>query len=116
MTRIPYSYIKHLGKMSKEELVKEVNYLAKRLEEKEAARKESEQKMAELEKLVGLLESIEKSISRGESGMYKAIPQLQELLNMKDEKMARQQKERETLSKDSHRQHAIENLRYQPLT
>ena len=40
MAKIPYSYIKRLEKMSKEELVKENNYLAKRLEEKEAARKE----------------------------------------------------------------------------
>lgn len=32
MTKIPYSYIKRLEKMNKEELVKEVNYLAKRLE------------------------------------------------------------------------------------
>lgn len=41
--------------MSKEELMKENNYLAKRLEEKEAARKEEERKTAELEKLVELL-------------------------------------------------------------
>lgn len=66
--------------MSKEELVKDVNHLAKRMEEKEAARKESEHKMAELEKQVELLKSIEKSISRSESGPDEAIPKLQELL------------------------------------
>lgn len=31
MTKIPYSYIKRLEKMSKEELVKEANNLAKRI-------------------------------------------------------------------------------------
>lgn len=92
MTKNPYSYIKRLEKMSKEELVKEVNYLAKRIEEKEAVRKEEERKTAELEKLVELLESIEKSISRGESGMDDAMPKLQELLKMKDEKIAKLQK------------------------
>lgn len=80
MTKIPYFCIKRLEEMSKEELVKEANHLAKRTEEKEAARKEEERKTAELEKLVELLESIEKSISRGESGMNEAMPKLQELL------------------------------------
>lgn len=89
MAKIPYSYIKRLEKMSKEELVKENNYLAKRLEEKEAARKEEERKIAELEKQVELLEIIEKSISRGESGMDEAMPKLQKLLKMKDENIAR---------------------------
>lgn len=46
MTKIPYSYIKRLEKMSKDELVKEVNHLAKRTEEKEAVRKEEERKIA----------------------------------------------------------------------
>ena len=64
----------------------------KRIEEEEAARKEEERKTAELEKLVELLESIEKSISRGESGMDEAMPKLQELLKMKDEEIAKLQK------------------------
>ncbi|MBM6673380.1 hypothetical protein [Marseilla massiliensis] len=92
MTKIPYSYIKRLEGMSKEELVKEVNYLAKRIEEEEAARKEEERKTAELEKLVELLESIEKSISRGESRMGEAMPYFQELLKIKDEEIAKMQK------------------------
>lgn len=89
MTKIPDSYIKRLEKMSKDELVKEVNLLAKRIEEKEAARKEEERKIAELEKLVELLESIEKSISRGESGKAEDISNLQELLKMKNEKISK---------------------------
>lgn len=93
MTKIPYSYIKRLEKMSKEQLVKEANHLAKRLEEKETARKDEERKTAQLEKQVELLESIEKSISRGESVTDEAIPKLQEVLKMKDEEIARSQKE-----------------------
>lgn len=46
MTKIPYFCIKRLEEMSKEELVKEANHLAKRTEEKEAVRKEEERKIA----------------------------------------------------------------------
>lgn len=41
--------------MSKDELVKEVNYLAKRIEEEEVARKEEERKIAELENWLNCL-------------------------------------------------------------
>lgn len=53
--------------------MKEVNLLAKRIEEKEAARKKEEQKIARLEKQTELLKSI-KNQSPWESSMDKAIP------------------------------------------
>ena len=42
--------MKQLEEMSMEELAREARYLAKRLEEAEAARKEEKQKITELEK------------------------------------------------------------------
>lgn len=79
--------MKQLEEMSREELIEEIISNSKRLEEIEAARKKSEHRRADLEKQVELLEKVKESISKGESEMGKAIPYLQELLNMKDKKI-----------------------------
>lgn len=79
--------------MSREELIEEIISNSKRLEEIEAARLESEHRRAELEKQVELLEKAQKSISNAETEMSKAIPYLQELLNMKDQKITKLQNE-----------------------
>ena len=87
--------------MSRKELVKEVNYLAKRMEEIETADKAEKLRIAELEKQVELLEKAQESISNGEGEIGKAIPYLQELLKMKDEKIAQLQKEIDAMEKES---------------
>lgn len=76
--------MKRLEEMSREELIEEAISKSKRLEEIEAARKEEERMIADLEKQVKLLEAITRSISQGESGIAEAMPKLQELLKMKD--------------------------------
>ena len=81
--------MKQLEEMSREELIQEIIANSKRLEEIETARKKSEHRRAELEKQVELLERAQKSISNVETEMSKAIPYLQELLNMKDKKNSR---------------------------
>lgn len=70
--------------MSREELIEEIISNSKRLEEIEAARLESEHRRTYLEKQVELPEKAQESISNAETAMGKAIPYLQELLNMKD--------------------------------
>ena len=92
--------MKQLEKMSTEELIQEANYLAKRIEEIETADKKEKLRIAELEKQADLLEKVQKSISNGESETGKAKPYLQELLNMKDKKIAQLQKEIDAM--DSH--------------
>jgi len=78
--------MKQLEEMSREELIQEIIANSKHLKEIEAARKESEHRRTELEKQVELLEKAQESISNAETEMSKAIPYLQELLNMKDKK------------------------------
>lgn len=85
--------MKRLEEMSREELKQEIIANSKRLEEIEAARKESEHRRAELEKQVELLEKAQESISNAETEMSKAIPYLQKLLNMKDQKITKLQNE-----------------------
>lgn len=93
--------MKQLEKMSMEELIQEANYLAKRMEEIEAADKEEKLRIAELEKQAELLEKVQESISNGEGETGKAIPYLQELLNRKDKKITQLQKEIDTTEKEN---------------
>ena len=79
--------------MSREELIQEIIANSKHLKEIEVARKESEHRRAELEKQVELLEKAQESISNAETAMGKAIPYLQELFNMKDQKITKLQNE-----------------------
>ena len=97
---IPFR-MKQLEEMSREELIEEIISNSKHLKEIEAARKESEHRRTELEKQVELLEKAQESISKGEPEMGKAIPYLQELLNMKDKKIAKLQKEIDAAEKES---------------
>lgn len=83
--------MKRLEEMSREELIEEIIANSKRLEEIEAARKEEERMIAELEKQAELLEKAQESISNAETEMGKVIPYLQELLKMKGEKIAKLQ-------------------------
>lgn len=87
--------------MSMEELVQEANYLAKRIEEIETADKKEKLRIVELEKQADLLEKVHESISNGESETGKAKLYLQELLNMKDRKIAQLQKEIDAMEKES---------------
>lgn len=93
--------MKQLEKMSMEELIQEANYLAKRMEEIEAADKEEKLRIAELEKQAELLEKVQESISNGEGETGKAISYLQELLNRKDKKITQLQKEIDTTEKEN---------------
>ena len=85
--------MKQLEEMSRKELVQEANYLAKRIEEIEKADKAEKLRIAELEKQVELLEKVQESISNGEGETGKVKSYLQELLAMKDKKIAQLQKE-----------------------
>lgn len=93
--------MKQLEEMSREELIQEIIANTKHLKEIEAACKESEHRRAELEKQVELLEKAQESISNAETEMSKAIPYLQELLNMKDKKIAQLQKDIDVNNKKS---------------
>ena len=87
--------------MSREELIEEIISNSKHLEEIEAARKDEERMIAELEKQVELLKKVKESVSMGESEMSKAIPYLQELLNMKDKKITKLQKDIDDVEKEN---------------
>lgn len=91
--------MKRLEEMSREELIEEAISNSKRLEEIEAARKNEERMIADLEKQVELLEDITKSISQGESGIAEAMPKLRELLKMKDKLTPELRNEAEALAK-----------------
>lgn len=93
--------MKQLEEMSREELIQEIIANSKHLKEIEAACKESEHRRAELEKQVELLEKAQESISNAKNGMSKAIPYLQELLNMKDKKIAELQNEIGEMEKEN---------------
>lgn len=93
--------MKRLEEMSREELIEEIISSSKHLEEIEAARKDEERMIAELEKQVELLEKVQESISNGEGETGKAKSYLQELLNMKDEKIAQLQKEIDTMGNEN---------------
>lgn len=84
--------MKRLEEMSREELIEEIISSSKHLEEIEATRKDEERMIAELEKQAELLEKVQESISNGEGETDKAKPYLQELLKMKDKKIAQLQK------------------------
>ena len=96
-----HSRMKQLEEMSRKELVQEANYLAKRIEEIEIADKAEKLRIAELEKQAELLEKVQESISNAETEMGKAIPYLQELLKMKDEKITQLQKEIDAMEKEN---------------
>lgn len=66
--------MKQLEEMSREELIEEIISSSKHLEEIEAAHKESEHRVAELEKQVELFEKAQESISNAKTEMGKAIP------------------------------------------
>lgn len=87
--------------MSREDLIEEIISNSKHLEEIEAARKDEERMIAELEKQVELLKKVKESVSMGESEMSKAIPYLQELLNMKDKKITKLQKDIDDVEKEN---------------
>ena len=87
--------------MSREELIEEIISSSKHLEEIESARKDEERMIAELEKQAELLEKVQESISNGKGEIGKAKPYLQELLNMKDKKIAQLQKEIDTMEKEN---------------
>lgn len=87
--------------MSRKELIQEANYLAKRIEKIETADKEEKLRIAELEKQAELLEKVQESINNAETETSKAIPYLQELLKMKDEKIAQLQKEIDAMEKEN---------------
>lgn len=87
--------------MSREELIEEIISNSKRLEDIEVANKEKKPKIAKLEKQVELLEKAQASISNAKTEMGKAIPYLQELLNMKDKKIAKLQKDIDVNNKKS---------------
>lgn len=93
--------MKRLEEMSREELIEEIISSSKHLEEIEAARKDEERMIANLEKQAELLEKVQESISNGEGETGKAKPYLQELLNMKDKKIAQLQKEIDAMGKKS---------------
>ena len=84
--------MKRLEEMSREELIEEIISNSKHLEEIEAARKDEERMIAELEKQAELLEKVQESISNGKGEIGKAKPYLQELLKMKDKKISQLQK------------------------
>lgn len=85
--------MKQLEEMSREEMIEEIISNSRHLEEIEAAHQESEHIRTELEKQAELLEKAQESISNAETEMGRAIPYLQELLNMKDKKIAELQNE-----------------------
>lgn len=93
--------MKQLEEMNREELIQEIIANSKHLKEIETVRKESEHRRAELEKQVELLEKAQESISNAETEMSKAIPYLQELLNMKDKKIAKLQNEIGEMEKEN---------------
>lgn len=87
-----------------EELIQEANYLAKRIEEIDTADKKEKLRIAKLEKQAELLEKVQESISNGEGETGKAIPYLQELLKMKDKKIAQLQKDIDVMERGKHAQ------------
>ena len=96
-----HSQMKQLEEMSRKELVQEANFLTKRIKEIEKADKAEKLRIVELEKQAELLEKVQESISNGKGETGKAIPYLQELLKMKDEKIAQLQKEIDALEKEN---------------
>ena len=87
--------------MSRKELVQEANRLAKRIEEIETADKEEKLRITELEKQAELLEKVKESVNTDEGETGKAKLYLQELLKMKDEKIAQLQKEIDAMEKEN---------------
>ena len=96
-----HSRMKQLEEMNREKLVQEANFLAKCIEEIEKADKAEKLRIAELEKQAELLEKVQESISNGKGEIGKAKAYLQELLNMKDEKIAQLQKEIDTMENEN---------------
>lgn len=94
-----HSQMKRLEEMSREELIEEAISNSKRLEEIEAARKNEERMIAELEKQVELLEKVKELVSNGEPEMGKAIPYLQEVFHMEEKKITELRKEIDEMEK-----------------
>ena len=95
--------MKRLEEMSHEELIEEAIYLSKRIEEQEAARKEEERKIAELKKHEKLLTDMEKAIKNGQFDLSEFKQQLQELLKIKDERIAKLRSEIEIMENNHER-------------
>lgn len=83
--------------MSREELIEEAIYLSKCIEEKEAAHKEHERQMAELEKYEKLLTDMEKAIKNGQFDLSEFKPRLQGLFKIKDERIEKLRREIEAM-------------------
>lgn len=95
--------MKRLEEMSREELIKEAIYLSKRIDEEEAAHKENERQIAELKKHKKLLTDMEKAIKKGQFDLSEFKPQLQELFKIKDERIAKLQREIEIMENNRNR-------------
>ena len=92
--------------MSREELIEEIISITKRLEEIDAARKETSRQIAELSKQEELLTGIKKAISNGQQDISEFMPKFRELYNLKDERIARLQNEIDAMEKETfHRNH-----------
>lgn len=85
------------GRNEYEVLIEELVSNIQRLEEMEAARKEEERKIAELERLEKLLTDIKNAIQKGQSDLSELKPRLQEFLKLKDERIANLQREIEAM-------------------
>ena len=79
--------------MSREELIEEAIYLSKRIDEEEAAHKEHERQMTELEKYEKLLTDMKKAIKSGQFDLSEFKPRLQELSKIKDERIEKLRRE-----------------------
>ena len=66
--------------MSREELIEEAIYQTKRIGKEDAARKEEERQIAELERQEKLLTDMKNAIKNGLSDMSEFKPRLQEFL------------------------------------
>ena len=72
--------MKRLEEMSREELIEEAIYQTKRIGKEDAARKEEERQIAELERQEKLLTDMKNAIKNGLSDMSEFKPRLQEFL------------------------------------
>lgn len=89
--------MKRLEEMSREELIEEIISNTQRLEEMEAAHKEHERQMAELEKYEKLLTDMEKAIKNGQFDLSEFKQRLQGLFKIKDERIEKLRREIEAM-------------------
>lgn len=69
--------------MSREELIEEIISITKRLEEIDAARKETNRQIAEPSKQEELLTGIKKAISNGRQDISEFIPKFRDFINLR---------------------------------